>query len=353
MQITYCHRVKRSYLLSKLLDPSFPRHRFKCHCQRHPYRIICPSCISLVLGLNPRCKVPISWLRINKRTDGKCLVDIIGGVDRQQDLDLFSALGVAKADIEEIRGIKSPEEYAVISRADTDQLIKTARAYFVAPCPNQIREGSWLSKRDRDPDEDADWSDGTKNILYQGELVETNLPLPITGVRYFVSIYKIERTPEYPAKFEIIALAPDGKWMDEESLKPLRKAMWQFLLGVCQAAGIEPQPIPGGTRMQGEAFKEQMRGRKVNAGDIRRAAALADTIDMGQADYPVLKRDTIRAALCCSLGRFLDSNAIAVLLNGRLGCRAFQRVYGTYSYRWRRPIAVMNHLCVVVGADEV
>lgn len=350
MQITYTHRVKRSYRLSFYPNPKPPAHRFNCHCQWHPYRIICPSCLSQTSGLTSRSSVPVTWARINGRANNRCLADLIGGIDPLQDTDLLTAWGIQPSDIEEVCGLKSVEQYAVFSRGDTTRLINTIRMCFVRPCPNQILEGAWLPERDRDPDEDAEWSDGTKNILFQAELANNNLPLRSCGMRYFLSVYQIERTPEYPAKIELTALASGGKWIKEDSLKPLRKAMHLFLLGVLKAAGVAPQVIPEGLKMQGEPCRLKERGRKVNPDDVRRAAALSDMIDFGGDGYPFLRRETLLAALCCCLGRPLDANTLSEVLNGVTGRSVFRRVPGRYSYERIPPTATMERLQRVVSA---
>ena len=319
-QITYTHRIKRSYRLDTILIPPSPKHRFKCHCLDSPYLLICPACISQTkdLIINPTAhSVPVTWVRINSRAGDRCLVDIIGGSEPQMDIDLLRLWRVDPRAIQP-QGIKSLEQYAAITRTDVGNLISTMRRYLVAPCPNQIIEGAFIQDDDRDPDDDADWSDGTKQVLYQGELFETSLPrLGKYCLRYFISVYQIGRTPEYPAKFEILALAPDGIWFPEMQMTIVRKAMSQFVLGVCQAARVDPLPIPSHLDMLGDEYTERLRGAKIDWNHVARGAVLADLCGRGDPDYPILERDNRVAALCCALGRPLSLNTIAEIHNCR------------------------------------
>ena len=94
MKLTYTHRIKRSFELSiPLIIPPPSKRPYNCHCQNYPYRILCPACIEQ-LGLPVRGSVPITWLTISTRAGNRCRVDLIGGTDHQQALDLFSALNV-------------------------------------------------------------------------------------------------------------------------------------------------------------------------------------------------------------------------------------------------------------------
>lgn len=337
---TYTHRIKRTYRLSIFLDPPSPKKTFNCHCWCNPYRLVCPSCISK-MGLTSRCAVPVRWVLISSRSDDKCLVDIIGGTDPRQDIDLLNTWGVPSAAIH-FEGLKAIEQNAVIERKAALRLAEMSRRFLVAPCTNQVVEGDRNENPDCDPEEGADWSHESKKMLFQGELVQTTLPRFDCGLRYFISVYWIEETPNYPAKVEIIANAPNGVWFPEELQMPVQKAMSQFVLGICQAAGVTS--IPKRLKMQGESYTVAGRGLQMAPDATRRAAALADGVDMDWEGYTLLRRETLVAAMCFCAGKPLSPNTIAELLNGVEGKKALQRTPRPYRYAWVPPTVEMGRL---------
>ena len=239
-------------------------------------------------------------------------------------------------------GIKAIEQYAAIERNDVDRLVETIRQFCVAPGTNQVHEGFWFGKDDCDPDDDAPWSYGSKEILFQGELVQTTLPRTEFNLRYFITVYWVKDTPEYPAKFEIIAIAPNGIWFPEELMPGIRKAMSQFLLGMSQAAKVDPVPIR--LNMLGESYQVEERGRGFAAEYIRRGLALADSVDRNWEGFPKMRRDTLVATLCACLGRPLDDNAIAALLNGIQGRLSLLRTDRPFQYTWIPPTPMIRRL---------
>lgn len=345
---TFTHRIKRSYRLSIYpKKPPLRKRPPKCHCWVKHYEI-CSAFIS-ALNLPVRSVLPVSWVRINPRVGNRSLVDIIGGNVIEQDYDLLSALNVQPSQIEEACGIKAIERFAPISRSDARRLVRWIRMFLKVPCTNHLIEGRWIPREDRDPDDDdADWSHGEKEVLLRGELIHTTLPRLDCGLQYFISIYWIKETPDYPAKVEVIALAPRGVWFPESLKDMVQKAMSQFILGILQGAGIESQPLYG--KMAGEPYEVKGRGLGMRPGAVRRAAALADRVCMDRYDYPILDRQKalIPSLLAC-VGKPLNQNAIAELLNGQEGKMAFHRTPRPFRYNYVPPTMIMARLRQVVS----
>lgn len=341
MKLTFTHRIKRSFELSiPLIIPPPSKRPYKCHCQFHPYRILCPVCIEL-LGLPVRGSVPITWVTVSSRAGNRCRVDIIGGTDPLQAFDLFSVLNVPSTAIHP-SGIKAEEEYVAIERGVVGRLVKAIRQFCVVPGTNQVQEGRWINKPDRDPDDDAPWSYCSKEILLQGELVQTTLPRTDFNLRYYITVYWVAGTPKYPAKFEIIAIAPNGIWFPEDLLPVIRKAMSQFLLGMCQAAKVDPVSIR--LDMLGESYQVEERGRGMAAEYIRRAFAMADSVDRHTEGFPKLRRESLVGSLCACAGRPLNDNTIAALLNGLYGRLSLMRTDRPFQYTWIPPTPMMRRL---------
>lgn len=339
--VTYTHRVKRSYRLSQPLNPHLSDRRpFDCHCQPGSPRIICPRCLSQ-LSIPLRCSVPVTWVRINARADDCGLVDMIGGSDPRQDIDLLDAWNIPRSNFR-CEGIKAIEQYVTLSRKDAQQIAKVIRRYLVLPCLNVLDETGRIGEVERDPDDDPDWSHGSKRVLIQGEMAQTSLPRLEQGLAYHLTVYWIEETPSFPAKFEVLAKAPYGTWFPEQQKDMVVKAASQFLEGMCQAAGVEP--VVKAAKMLGDVTAVNGRGRKHAQDAVRRAAGLADGVDSGWRGYPSLRRETLVAAMCSCVGKPLSQNTLSELLNGADGKKAFARSPRPFRYEWLPPTPMMARM---------
>ena len=96
--------------------------------------------------------------------------------------------------------------------------------------------------------------------------------------------------------------------------------------------------------MLGESYQVKDRGRGFAAEYIRRAYALADFVDRNWEGFPKLRRETLVAALCVCLGRPLDDNTIASLLNGLFGRLSLMRTDRPFQYTWIPPTPMMRKL---------
>jgi hypothetical protein len=244
-----------------------------------------------------------------------------------QGLGILKAWGFGK-DAVKVRGMKEVEVFVGITRTDIKDRVFRLKCFLTHPASaNHLRpcvvEGDKNKGR---------WTDGTKETLLQGELDRTTLPR-FGGCRYFLKIYRVNRTPSHPVKVELVMKMPDNEYMPKRYLRTVTKAMGQLLLGICQAVDVETLPLHPGRRrwMYGQWIRVEGRGKAMPNQKqlVKRAAAVIDGIVTHWQGRLVAERDEMKAALCLALGRPLSPNTIAELLN-KSG--AFNRVGGTYQY---------------------
>lgn len=351
----YIHGIQRSVWITPSFTPPPMKRAFNCHCCSGNWKVICDKCWNLI-QFSRSYGVPVRWAGVSPRVTGS-LVNMTGSLDGRQFDEVLEYWGVSK-DLREYRGVKRAEVYFALPRQQVQAFADYLRHYAVVPCPNRLEEAVTPTgnvEDDPSDDIDADYTDGTKRVMYSGELVETTLPRFDKGVRYYLSIYQVERTPEYPAKAEIVAVAPPRVWLSEDELSIALKGMGQLLSGIALASDIEPVEITPWAKMKGEPlYLKQKRGLAVKKEWMYRAAGLIDQLDLGEREDGTWRRETIRKALPLAIGRTLTADEIAERLNSAIGRRVIERLQGRYRYRWIPQTETMRRLrAAVLGSRRL
>jgi hypothetical protein len=178
-------------------------------------------------------------MRISRKPK-HCVVTWKGSENPQQGIEALISWGVHPKQIGK-PNIKGLEVFVCPTRSDTIGLATLLQPFLTHPaCPNRLVVESVETEEGRR------WTDGMKRSVLQGRFTETTLPTFDGHASYFLHMYRIERTPKYHGKMELILEMNKGEHLTKGCLEKAKKAMTLLLLALCQVGGVEPQPIRQG-----------------------------------------------------------------------------------------------------------
>lgn len=343
--ITYVHGIEWHIEVEGNVKPvlkKFPKPR--CGCKPVEGLICKGHLLHTFLGHPERFRARLQWLRVSKRSGGRCVVKWKGagaacrkenpkppeveGTDALAAIgtDALKAWGVPESRMG-VPKVKRVEIFVIVKKEHQYRLATIIRDYLSHPhCPNRL-----VPREIESGDiSDKGWGDGTKRIHFQGDLTPTTLPTFGGRVRYEFKHYDIQRTPEYGCKTEVVLQAVEGKYLPKGSLPEAMKAMANFLLALCQAADVEPQPIyEEGRRLPiGSPFVPKGRGLEPDRDLPLKAARFADEVALGHMQ-PIPDRKELTTCILLTFAKPMHRNRLAKVLNKR---EAFIRFDDSYTY---------------------
>ncbi|MDD4869854.1 MAG: hypothetical protein PHR77_04780 [Kiritimatiellae bacterium] len=212
----------------------------------------------------------------------------------------------------ETQGQKQIEICANIDRQDIPLLVNFIRDFFTARWAVHILKPIALhSTGSRQPGYSRPSSKTTFHFL---QFTQTTLPqiLKNKQVRYYLKIYQIEDTPAYPAKVEVIAIAPYGVWLTMAEAEVIKRAMAGFLIALLHGAEVASMPLYG--KQNGKAYNVS-RSKGTHYKGLLLLDAVYWALGVSRRDDRVVTHSQLRVAIQIITCRILGKTNLSRLIH--------------------------------------